>query len=429
MPHRPLVIDGDGFEIRATQANLQLSPRLLLRRALFARHPRRPEATVPRVLGAADPCRVSPEAESDEAFAIAFSHLPENQGERRRLADFSTEAFSSPVRADLRQVLDRSSVVGDSPAPASLALRPPAGTQARLALTPRSRPPNFPPARLLLSWNPTIHVLDARYPVLPFRPTRSGARGRDGRVLLLGLGLRHELGYARRDRRMGRAGRVRCPRPADVMPAYGPRLDRAGDRLQPQDTRLHGLRRMHAQHALRPAQRLPTGALRPGRWARGRDLRTRPVRLHASADAAPRWRNREPGLDDGVVRPRRRDARHGQLQLPPVRDLTGVALSTKDFGHADWCGACAEIVSVSGKRVRVQIVDQCSGCKDLSLDVPSGPNTPGSLLSDPDLLTAYECPGYDGSLPIAWHIVPCETEGACVSPTSPASTRGRRPFG
>lgn len=101
----------------------------------------------------------------------------------------------------------------------------------------------------------------------------------------------------------------------------------------------------------------------------------------------------------------------GSCSYPPVRNLTGVALSVHHFGQADWCGACAEIVSRSGKRVRVQIVDQCTGCKELSLDVPGGPDTPLSMLEDPEFGGAYLCPGYDGSLPISWHIVPCETEG------------------
>lgn len=101
----------------------------------------------------------------------------------------------------------------------------------------------------------------------------------------------------------------------------------------------------------------------------------------------------------------------GSCALSAVRNLTGVALSSKNFGHADWCGACAEIVSRSGKRVRVQIVDQCTGCKELSLDVPSGPDTPGSMLEDANFQGAYLCSGYDGSIPIAWHIVPCEAEG------------------
>lgn len=101
----------------------------------------------------------------------------------------------------------------------------------------------------------------------------------------------------------------------------------------------------------------------------------------------------------------------GTCSFTPVRNLTGVALSTKNFGKADWCGACAEVVSESGKRVRVQIVDQCAGCDEQSLDMPAGADTPFSMLTDPDFQTAYQCPGYDGSLPISWHIVPCETEG------------------
>jgi hypothetical protein len=101
----------------------------------------------------------------------------------------------------------------------------------------------------------------------------------------------------------------------------------------------------------------------------------------------------------------------GSCGYAAVRDLTGVALTSIDFGQADWCGACAEVVSVSGTRVRVQIVDQCAGCADRSLDLPGGTDTPFSLLDDPGFTTAYQCPGYDGSLPLAWKVVPCETEG------------------
>lgn len=101
----------------------------------------------------------------------------------------------------------------------------------------------------------------------------------------------------------------------------------------------------------------------------------------------------------------------GSCAFAPVRNLTGVALATVNFGNADWCGACAEVVGISGTRVRVQIVDQCAGCHNYSLDIPGGADTPLSLLDDPDFATAYKCTGYDGSLPITWKIVPCETEG------------------
>lgn len=101
----------------------------------------------------------------------------------------------------------------------------------------------------------------------------------------------------------------------------------------------------------------------------------------------------------------------GSCAFAPVQSLYGVALSSRNFGNADWCGACAEVVGTSGKRVRVQIVDQCSGCHDQSLDIPSGPETPFSVIRDADFHNAYQCPGYDGSEPISWHIVPCEAVG------------------
>lgn len=101
----------------------------------------------------------------------------------------------------------------------------------------------------------------------------------------------------------------------------------------------------------------------------------------------------------------------GSCGFVPVRNLTGVALATRNFGEADFCGACAEVVATSGKRVRVQIVDQCVGCKEYGLDIPQGVDAPYTMLDDPSIPNTYQCPGYDGSIPITWRIVPCETNG------------------
>jgi expansin (peptidoglycan-binding protein) len=101
----------------------------------------------------------------------------------------------------------------------------------------------------------------------------------------------------------------------------------------------------------------------------------------------------------------------GSCSLPPVRNIMAVAISQHDFGNADWCGACAEIVGRSGQRVRVQIVDQCAGCEHGAIDLAAGRYSPFSMLeaSDPP-----NCPANRGRQPVTWHVVPCETQGGIV---------------
>jgi expansin (peptidoglycan-binding protein) len=101
----------------------------------------------------------------------------------------------------------------------------------------------------------------------------------------------------------------------------------------------------------------------------------------------------------------------GSCTLPPVRNIMAAALTTKQFGNADWCGACAEVVGSSGQRVRVQIVDQCAGCSENSLDLGAGSDSPYEML---ETTQSHDvCLPYGGQ-PIRWRVVPCETVGGVV---------------
>ncbi len=100
----------------------------------------------------------------------------------------------------------------------------------------------------------------------------------------------------------------------------------------------------------------------------------------------------------------------GSCGLPPLRNIMAAALTARQFGNADWCGACAEVVGRAGTRVRITIVDQCAGCADGGLDIASGDDSPMRMLNvegHPDTCRT-------GRMPIAWKIVPCETSGGIV---------------
>jgi expansin (peptidoglycan-binding protein) len=100
----------------------------------------------------------------------------------------------------------------------------------------------------------------------------------------------------------------------------------------------------------------------------------------------------------------------GSCSFPAVKDIMVAALTSQQFGNADWCGACAEVVGRSGTRVRVEIVDQCSGCAPGGLDLAAGPDSPYVMLNVPGNPDTCR----DGLLPITWKIVPCETRGGIV---------------
>ncbi len=113
------------------------------------------------------------------------------------------------------------------------------------------------------------------------------------------------------------------------------------------------------------------------------------------------------------------------------RDLMILAIPTPQFGQNDdpgpdvwnlayWCGACAEIVGPSGKRVRVQVVTQRAYDGDgnhYSIDLPgnaygdSRVDTPYSLID-----TGETC---SIGMPVDWRIVPCEVCGGIVLTYTP----------
>jgi len=100
----------------------------------------------------------------------------------------------------------------------------------------------------------------------------------------------------------------------------------------------------------------------------------------------------------------------GSCSYPPAKDVMIGALNGVQYGNGEWCGACAEIVGRSGKRVRIVINNLCPGCADGWLDLAAGKDAPLDLLNviDPSLACL------DGAVPITWKIVPCETQGGIV---------------
>jgi expansin (peptidoglycan-binding protein) len=100
----------------------------------------------------------------------------------------------------------------------------------------------------------------------------------------------------------------------------------------------------------------------------------------------------------------------GSCAFPPVDDIMVAALTSQQFGNADWCGACAEVVGRAGTRVRIVIVDQCSGCAPGGLDLAAGADSPYVMLNLPGNPDTCR----DGWLPLTWRVVPCETTGGLV---------------
>jgi len=85
------------------------------------------------------------------------------------------------------------------------------------------------------------------------------------------------------------------------------------------------------------------------------------------------------------------------------------AIDGAEYGSADACGACAEIVGRSGTRVRILIMNECPECPLHGLDIMAGVGSPYDLLNLPDTPACS-----DGAIPAEWKIVPCETEGGVV---------------
>jgi hypothetical protein len=163
--------------------------------------------------------------------------------------------------------------------------------------------------------------------------------------------------------------------------------------------------------------------------------------------AAPHWSGISPvsmggwmhgqatGWFERPVAPTPQDLGHtdqpGSCGIPGARSLMIAAIASRQFGieenlgadrpgiwnYAYWCGACAELVGRSGKRVRVQIVTQCTECGQNAIDIPAnlladGKNdTPFNLIDDP-ADAGNVCSG--GAQPVDWRIVPCEVCGGIV---------------
>lgn len=113
------------------------------------------------------------------------------------------------------------------------------------------------------------------------------------------------------------------------------------------------------------------------------------------------------------------------------RDLMIMAIPTPQFGQranagpddwnlAYWCGACAEVVGPTGKRVRVQIATQRGmdpgSTNYYSIDLPGNlypdprVDTPYSLIDDNSQCTVNGATG----LSVDYRIVPCEVCGGVV---------------
>jgi expansin (peptidoglycan-binding protein) len=73
------------------------------------------------------------------------------------------------------------------------------------------------------------------------------------------------------------------------------------------------------------------------------------------------------------------------------------AISSADYAHAAWCGACVEVTGPNGDVV-VRIVDRCPGCKSGDLDLSRE-------------AFAEIAPISAGRIPISWRPVACEVAG------------------
>jgi hypothetical protein len=123
-----------------------------------------------------------------------------------------------------------------------------------------------------------------------------------------------------------------------------------------------------------------------------------------------------------------------------ARDLMIVAIPTPQFGQNDnpapdvwnlayWCGACAEVVGPTGKRVRVQVVTQRAYDGDgnfYSIDLPGNQipdtrvDTPFSMIDDNEICKI--------GLPVDWRIIPCEVCGGIVLTYVPGYNTGTPTF-
>jgi expansin (peptidoglycan-binding protein) len=90
---------------------------------------------------------------------------------------------------------------------------------------------------------------------------------------------------------------------------------------------------------------------------------------------------------------------------PPDRMIA--ALSSADYAHASWCGACLVVAGPLGDVV-VRVVDQCPGCRRGDLDLSRE-------------AFAQIAPLSAGRTKVAWREVPCPVAGPVVYQVKPGS--------
>jgi expansin len=92
---------------------------------------------------------------------------------------------------------------------------------------------------------------------------------------------------------------------------------------------------------------------------------------------------------------------------PAPADRMVVALSSADYAHASWCGACLAVAGPLGDVV-VRVVDQCPGCRRGELDLSRE-------------AFAQIAPLSAGRTKITWREVPCPVTGPVVYQVKPGS--------
>lgn len=100
----------------------------------------------------------------------------------------------------------------------------------------------------------------------------------------------------------------------------------------------------------------------------------------------------------------------GSCSFDPPREPAErlvVALSSDDYAHASWCGACLAVAGPLGDVV-VRVVDQCPGCRRGDLDLSRE-------------AFAKIAPLSVGRTKIAWREVPCPVTGPVVYQVKPGS--------
>jgi expansin len=92
---------------------------------------------------------------------------------------------------------------------------------------------------------------------------------------------------------------------------------------------------------------------------------------------------------------------------PEPSERMVAALSSADYAHASWCGACLAVAGPLGDVV-VRVVDQCPGCRRGDLDLSQE-------------AFAQIAPLSAGRTKVAWREVPCPVTGPVVYQVKPGS--------